>query len=122
MIHLEGEPGFALLHVEGEVGGILGVVGVEGWIPGTKVDQHCEVVRHAALHSQQCTSVVIWSAVLGGFGGATRPCATRTRIFRLINKQNGALHTTRPAQCSFADPSGDDNNIKKNPTKKPSIR
>jgi hypothetical protein len=39
--------------VEGEVGGILGVVGVEGWIPGTKVDQHCEVVRHPALHNEQ---------------------------------------------------------------------
>ncbi len=60
VVHLEGEPGFALIHVEGEVGGILCVVGVEGGIARTKVDQHCEVVRHAALHNQQCSNLFLF--------------------------------------------------------------
>jgi hypothetical protein len=33
-----------------------------------------------------------------GFGCATRPCAARTRIFRLINTQNWALLAQRPSQ------------------------
>jgi hypothetical protein len=34
-----------------------------------------------------------------------RPCTMRTRLFRLIKTQNGALLTPQPANRSFADPS-----------------
>ncbi len=61
--------------------------------------------------AQSTVNEWICSALLVGFGGATRPYAARTRLFMLINTQNGALRASRPAHCSFADPSGDINKI-----------
>ncbi len=36
-----------------------------------------------------------------------RPCTARNRIFRLSDRQSGALRAPCPAHRSFADPSGD---------------
>jgi hypothetical protein len=36
------------------------------------------------------------------FGRAVRPCAARTRLFRLNNTQNLALHAPLPVYCNFA--------------------
>jgi|688.fasta_scaffold2333640_1 hypothetical protein len=39
---------------------------------------------------------------LVGFGRATRPCALRAHLFRLIKSQNRALRASPHAHCSFA--------------------
>ncbi len=44
-----------------------------------------------------------------GFRPHLRPCTARTRPFRLLNKQNGALRALCPAHRSFAGPSSEIN-------------